>query len=224
MIAVANTISGDTASTRSLNISAVGTGSVVSLGGAVGTVNLTTVCVTASAIALNGATVTSSGNQTYAGAVTLGAGTTLTASNVTTTSGSTIAGAANTLNVSGNAYVGGDVSAVSTLNVSGTTRLNANVSTTGNQTYSGAMTVAANTSLAASDANSTITLASTLDGDTAATKTLNITSNTTSGKVVLGGVVGTVNLSALNVTAKDIAMNATAVTTSGNQTLSLIHI
>jgi hypothetical protein len=161
-------------------------GSVV-LNGAIGnTLAIGSLSARASNITLNGGQLKTTGSQTFAGAVTLGAGTTLTASNVTTTAGSRIAGAGNSLNVTGNAYVGGDVSAVSVLNVSGTTQLNANISTTGNQTYAGAMTVATNANLAASGNSAVITVGSNLDGDTAATRTLNISATGTGAKVVSG--------------------------------------
>jgi hypothetical protein len=90
--------------------------------------------VTASAIDLNATTVTTSGNQTYAGAVTLGANTNFTGSNLITTSGSTVNGSGFSMNVTGNDFIGGNITNVNALTVSGTTALNANVSTIGSQT------------------------------------------------------------------------------------------
>jgi hypothetical protein len=98
---------------------------------------------------LNATAVTTSGNQTYAGAVTLGADTNLTGSNLITTSCSTVAGAGFSMNVTGNDFIGGDITGVNALTVSGTTAMNANVSTTGSQTYTGTMTLGANATLLA---------------------------------------------------------------------------
>jgi mucin-19 len=107
IITANNAINSDTAGARGLTLNASGNaGSVVvqsAVGNATALANLT---VNANAIALNGSNITTSGNQSYTGAITLGAGTTLTGSNVTTTStGSTIAGAGNSLAVVGNASI-----------------------------------------------------------------------------------------------------------------------
>jgi hypothetical protein len=184
-----HTVDGDTAATRTLNISATGTGAKVVLGGAVGTVNLSALSVTASAIDLNATTVTTSGNQTYAGAVTLGANTNITASNLITTANSTIAGGGFSLNVTGNDVIGGAISGVNVLNISGTTSLGANVSTTGSQTYAGAITLAGDAVLAATNASSVITVGSTLNSD-ATPDNLTINASGTSGSVVLNGALG----------------------------------
>ena len=96
-----------------------------------------------------GANVTTSGTQTYSGAVTLLVNTILTGTTITT--GSTLAGGANSLTVTGNAVTGGVINGVTNFSVSGTTSLGANVTTTGTQTYSGAVTLLVNTILTGTD-------------------------------------------------------------------------
>ncbi|WP_143393387.1 YDG domain-containing protein [Fimbriiglobus ruber] len=101
---------------------------------------------------INAAGVSTTGNQTYTGAVSIGASTTLTAGLVTfgTTVDDATAGT-DTLAVAGNATFGGVVGGATplgSLSVSGTSGINAaGVSTTGNQTYTGAVTVGTSTSL-----------------------------------------------------------------------------
>jgi hypothetical protein len=122
--------------------------------------------------------VTTTGTQTYTGAVTFGTGTTLTAYGsgaaqlVTFTGavtggtnsltlgmvstaptnvsfGSTVSGVT-TLGVSGNAVFGGAVSSTGTISISGTTDINtSSVATTGAQTYTGAVTLGTGTTLTA---------------------------------------------------------------------------
>ena len=87
------------------------------------------------------ANITTTGNQTYTGAVTLGgAG----ARTLTSTTGSvtlgTITGNGNTLTISGNGVLNGGTG-INTLSVSGTTTINGDITTTGNQTYTGAVTL-----------------------------------------------------------------------------------
>jgi mucin-19 len=102
------------------------------------------------------------GNQTYSGAVTLGADTVLTASTVTfenTVNGTTLG--TESLTINGNAVFGngagdlvGNLFALDFLDVSGTTALNGGSVTTVNaQDYDGAVTLGANTTLN----NSTVT-------------------------------------------------------------------
>jgi autotransporter-associated beta strand protein len=97
-----------------------------------------------------GASVRTTGLQTYTGAVTLGADATLTGSAVHLDS--TVNGAA-ALTIAGDAVLGGAVGGVTrlgSLSVSGTTSLAANVSTTGAQTYTGGMTLTGSRTLAGS--------------------------------------------------------------------------
>jgi Concanavalin A-like lectin/glucanases superfamily/PKD domain/Matrixin len=156
--------------------------------------------------AINTASVTTSGTQTYSGAVTLGADATLTGTMVTTLD--TVNGGGHSLTVSGNAVLGDApadaVSGLSSLAVSGTTAINtAAVSSTGTQTYSGAVTLGADTTLTAT----TATFLSTLTG---AGHSL-----TVSGNAVLGGAVsGLTTLAVLGTTT----VNTASVSTSSTQT------
>jgi autotransporter-associated beta strand protein len=213
-----NAINSNTASNRSLNVSASGSGSSVRLGGAIGNAaRLGSLNISASRIALTSGVVNSSGNQSYTGIMTLGAGTTLTGANVTTTSGSTLAGAGNSLNITGNASLAGDVSNISTLNVSGTTKLAGNVTSTGSQTFAGAITLGANAKLAASGNSAVITANGSINSDnTARGLTLNATG--TNGSVVLNGAVGnTAALANLTVNAKSLTLAGGTVNSTGNQ-------
>src|SRR5207244_7612342 len=90
---------------------------------------------------INARTVTSSGNQTYDGAVTLGTDVTLIGATITTLD--TVAGSGYALTVSGNAVFGDaaadTVTGLSSLVVTGTTTINTStVTSSGNQTYDGA--------------------------------------------------------------------------------------
>ena len=99
------------------------------------------------------ASITSSGNQTYTGAVTLGAGTTLTANSGAAAQlvkfGSTVTGGSHSLAIGTagastitNGEFDSAVSGLTTLGVSGTTLTDtASITTTGNQTYTGAVTL-----------------------------------------------------------------------------------
>ena len=129
---------------------------------------------------IDGGSVTTTGGQTYTGAVTLGAAdTTLTGTLVkfgSTLDGQPSVGGGNTgyggtldaapaLSIVGNAsfggVVGGTATALASLWVSGTTALDGgSVSTTGGQTYTGAAPLGANAILT----GSAVTFGSTLDG------------------------------------------------------------
>jgi mucin-19 len=102
-----------------------------------------------SSLAISGATtlgsdtVTSTGTQTYGGALRLTENTTLTGSTVTTQG--TVVGAGKSLSITGNAVLGDSVldtvTGLSSLSISGTTTLGtATVTSTGTQTYGGALT------------------------------------------------------------------------------------
>jgi hypothetical protein len=165
---------------------------------------------------LNATAVTTSGNQTYAGAVTLGGNTNLTGTNLITTVGSTIAGAGFSMNITGNDFIGGDISGVNALTVSGTTALNANVSTTGSQTYTGAMTLGSNAALLASNASAVITTHSSINSDgTARALSLNSSGG---GSLVLNGALGnTAALANVTLNAATLTLNGSSVNTTGNQ-------
>ncbi len=166
-VSFANTIAGGS---NSLGV----TGNAVLNGAATG---LSTLSV-GGTTALNGGTVTTSGTQTYTGAVTLGSTAALTGSTVSFAN--TIAGGSNSLGVTGNAEFNGAVSGLSTLGVTGTTLLNTSaVTTSGAQTYGGKVTLGQDTALA-STASGQIAL----NGGATSNKALAIN---TSGVTQLGG-------------------------------------
>jgi hypothetical protein len=125
-------------------------------GGAVGsTTPLSSLDVTGTT-AMNAGTVTTSGDQTYNGAVTLGANTLLTATGAVVTFDSTVDGGY-LMEVNGNAAFGGAVgnlTPLSALQVTGTTAMDAGtVTTTGVQIYNGAVTLSLDTILATDGAS-----------------------------------------------------------------------
>ena len=162
------------------------------------------------------ANITTTGTQTYGGAVTLSATPIdLTAAGPSTvTFDSTVDGAvagADGLTVTGNAVfdgVVGGAAALSSLSVSGTSDIEANITTTGTQTYTGAVTLSSNDNLT----GSTVTFESTLDGTSAGSQGLTVT-----GNAVFDGVVGGIEtLASLLVTGtSEIEAN---ITTTGTQT------
>ena len=172
--------------------------------------NLTSLLVTGTdTLGSSASAFTTTGTQTYSGAVTLGA-TTTTMKGSTVTFDSTVNGA-HALAVSGNASFGGVVggsSALTTLSVTQATTINASaVTTSSTQTYTGAVTLAAATTLA----GTTISFANTVNGADALT---------VSGNASFGGVVGgTANLASLLVTGTS-SITTTAITTTGAQTYS----
>ena len=124
--------------------------------------------VNAGKIIFNNGTVTTTGEQKYAGALELGADVTFTASKITfsaTVDGSkalTIAGSAPT---EFNGVVGNTAPLTSLTTGTGLTTINAaSIKTSGNQEYKGAVTLSENTALTASDVkfNSTVDGAKTL--------------------------------------------------------------
>ena len=187
-----NTVDGDTPGTRSLNISAVGNGSTVTLGDAVGAFNrLSSFDITGTTISFNGPTVNTTGNQSYAGALTLGANTTLSAANLQTVSGSVFEGAGKSLSIVANASLDGVINNVSQFSVSGSTNLSGNVTSTGNQTYAGNVVLKGNSVLWASGANAIITSSADLNSDSAtSTAALTLNASGANGSVVLNGAIG----------------------------------
>lgn len=177
---------------------------------------LTTLSIAAGgATNLNGGSVTTSGAQTYNGAVLLGADTMLASTGGNIGFGSTVNGGyALAVNTAGNKTFGGAV-ALTSLNTAagGTTRLNGDtVMTTGEQTYSGNVVLGANTTLTASD---DIEFGSSVDGG------YSLAVNT-AGDIIFGGAVGIgTALSSLNVDAVGTTrLNGGAVKTTGEQTYS----
>jgi hypothetical protein len=157
--------------------------------------------ITVSDISDLGANVTTSGIQTYTGAVTLSAATVITTTNSNVTLGSTINGAnaltvsqgTGTLTFSG--IVGGSTSLASiSVNGSGTLNINGGeITTTGNQSYSGPVLIGANTTLTTSGGN--VLFSSSIKS---VTSERNITINAGSGNVTISGDLGNSTSETLN--------------------------
>jgi mucin-19 len=230
-VTLASTLVSSGANNRSLTINDSGT---TTLGSAVGSAtaleklsSLTTDA--AGTTAINGGSITTTGTQTFNDAVTLGLDTTL--SGVGITLGSTVksdgtnrslaindSGATTLGGAIGSATAGEKLSSITT-DVGGTTAINGGgISTDGSQTFNDALTLGAPTTLSATDAGAVITTASTINSDSASTpRALTLTAS--GGNVVLGGPVGAAAaLSSLAVTASDIDLNGSAVTTTTGQT------
>ena len=167
--------------------------------------------VNAGKIIFNNGTVTTTGEQKYAGALELGADVTFTASKITfdaTVDGSkalTIAGSAPT---EFNKDVGGTAPLTSLTTGTGLTTINAaSIKTSGNQEYKGAVTLSENTALTASD----VKFDSTVDG----AKTLTIAG---SASTEFNGIVGgTTPLTALTTGTGLTKIDTTSVKTSSIQ-------
>ena len=155
---------------------------------------------------------TTSGTQTYTGAVTLSASPTLTAGGSGVDFVSTVDGA-DTLTITGNAAFNGQVgngTSLTGLSVSGTTNIDTTAikTTSGTQTYTGAVTLSASPTLTAGSTG--VDFVSTVDG----ADTLTIT-----GNAAFNGLVGNgTSLTGLSVSGTT-NINTTAIkTTSGTQT------
>ncbi len=168
--------------------------------------------VNAGKIIFNNGTVTTTGEQKYAGALELGADVTFTASKITfsaTVDGSkalTIAGSAPT---EFNGVVGNTAPLTSLTTGTGLTTINAaSIKTSGNQEYKGAVTLSENTALTASD----VKLDSTVDG----AKTLTIAG---AASTEFNGIVGGTNpLESFTSSTGLTKINAASIKTSGSQT------
>ncbi len=148
-----------------------------------------------------GANVTTSGTQTYSGAVTLITGATLTGTIPSFGAGVAGGGHNLTLNFSGTTPIDGAFTGIRDLSSSGVTTLSGIVATSGTQTYSGAVTLLAGTTLA----GTTVTNGSTLSGGGNAL--------TVSGNAVISGAVsGVTNYSVVGTTSL-----GASVTTAGSQ-------
>jgi hypothetical protein len=174
--------------------------------GAVGSVTPLTQIAVSGATALNGATVRTTGTQTYTGAAALGGDSTLTASRVVF--GGPVDGAA-ALAIAGDATLSGPVgatTALTSLTVSGDTAVNGgSVATTGTQVYAGEVALGGNATLTAS----AVTFGGPLSGPF---------SMTVAGSAVFDGAVGAgVPLASLLVTGTA-GLNGAAIATSGAQT------
>jgi hypothetical protein len=202
------------------NLAIIGNASFANLVGNLAPLNSVNVSGTAN---LNGGGIATSGDQTYAGAVTLGADTMLSGVNISLGS---ISGAGNdlTINGSGLTSFNGAVSGVSSLITDGlgitivNAPINAGavllsdpavlnggaVTTSGSQDYNAAVTLGANTTLS----GSTVTFISTVDGNR---------SLVVNGNVTFDGAVGdNATLQSLNVSGTS-QLNGGSVRTSGDQ-------
>ncbi|SFC49463.1 hypothetical protein SAMN05660443_2850, partial [Marinospirillum celere] len=222
-ISFGSTIDGDHALTLDTGTAAV------TLGGALGEdTELTSLNVTAGTINLGGK-VTTTGAQTYSGAVTLEQDTTLTADDSGTLQLITFEGAVNssagdgrTLTLNANAQFdgvlgGGTDGELGSLNVSGTTSLAGSITTLGTQNYTGALTLEGNATLATTDSN--IDFGSTLDG------THNLILATGDGVIIFEDAVGgTDELSSLDVTASTINLGGNMTTTNAQNYTGAVNL
>ena len=131
--------------------------------------------------------MTTTGAQTYTGAVTLSGGDrVLTGSSIQTRS--TVAGGGNALTVTGMADVDGDITGLSSLSISGASNIGANVTTSGAQSYGGTVTLSHDVLLTATA--SPITFAQTVDGDGVLLRALDLrTSGTVTFERSIGSLV-----------------------------------
>jgi hypothetical protein len=158
-----------------------------------------------------GANVSSTGTQTYNGAVTVSANSTLTNGGLVKFLSTVQSGATKSLTVTGNAEfdgtVGGGGNQLASLTVNGVTTINTNsIITNGSQTYNGNVGLNVGTDLT----GSTVTFGAALNG------TFGLT---VSGNAVFDGNVGGTNvLSSLNVANNTTIAGGVAIRTSGTQT------
>ncbi|MGB9428303.1 MAG: hypothetical protein WCC11_00245, partial [Gammaproteobacteria bacterium] len=170
--------------------------------------------------AINAASITTSDDQTYGGAVTLGADTTLSSSgNGAIDFASTVDGAHNlSVSTGGVTTFGaavGSTTALTSLSSSGggTTTLDGNVSTTGAQIYNDALTLGADVTLTSSGSGA-IDFASTVNG-------AHNLSVSTGGTTTFGAAVGsTTALTSLNSSGGGTTTLDGNVSTTGAQTYS----
>jgi hypothetical protein len=177
---------------------------------------LTTLDVTGTT-AINTTTVTSTGTQTYGGAVTLGANATLTGTAIDFTS--TVTGAQTlTINNSGLFSIQG-VMTLGTLDQTGAglTDIGANVTTNaGGINFSTPVELSANVTLDSSAANGAVSFGSTVDNATAAAESLTV--NAGAGNVTFTGAVGGGTNGALaGLSTADGSTTISVVDTVGNQ-------
>jgi fibronectin-binding autotransporter adhesin len=174
---------------------------------------------------LNTASVSTSGGQTYSGAVTLGAGTTLASSGSGAIGfGSTVNGAHGlTVNTGGTTSFAGAVGGTTALtslstDAGGSTMLGSNVTTSGAQAYNDAVALGADLTLAT--ANGAVSFGSTVDNATATKRALTVNAGT--GAVTFTGALGangaltslvthsgTFNANALNIGSGGLAVTTT---------------
>ncbi len=167
---------------------------------------------------LNGASITTSGTQHYAGAVTVGADTTLTTTHSPVIFDSAISGAHNLTIAAGNGAVtlNGVVTGLTNLTVTGLTAINADVTIAGAQVYNSAVTLGGSGVRSLTSTNSPISFAdvvNSLDGSQG------LSLNAGSGSITFSDVVGGSSSLASLVSngSGSVAVDGGAVTTSGNQ-------
>ncbi|WP_312262314.1 autotransporter-associated beta strand repeat-containing protein, partial [Limnohabitans sp.] len=198
---------------RALVVDATGTASRAVIASTVGNApGLSALSVRAADIVLSTANVQTSGEQSYTGAITLGADTGLTASTVRIGSGSDITGAGKNLTLTGNASIGGQISGMANLMVTGNTELGAQISTTAQQQYGGTLSLYADTRLNASS----IGIGGAINADTAGAQGLSL--DTGAGALTLSYEVGGLRpLKDLAVKAGQINLPNGQITTMGAQ-------
>ena len=198
-----------------------------------------------------GASVTTTGVQTYTGAVSLDSDVVLSASEVRF--GSTVSGGSNALTITGDLDLDGEVTGLSSLSVSGASTLGAGVTTTGVQGYTGAVSLDADVVLSASEVqfvggvlgggqSLTITGDLDLDGEAEGLSSLSVSGASTLGAGVtttgVQGYTGVVSLDAgVTLTGQsgsfaggvdgggnDLVLNFSADTTLGGSGIRLMNI
>ena len=187
------------------------TGNAV-FGGVVGGTPLASLSVSGTSD-VNTTGITTTGNQGYTGAVTLGSTTTLTTGNSNVSFLSTVdaaaAGVQGLTVAAGSGQVSfGDVTGTTSLadiTITGTGGITLrSVTTTGTQGYTGAVTLGATATL--STTNSPVSFSATVDAGTAGVEGLTVTTGT--GDIIVSGILGgTKNLSSVNMSGNDITFN-----------------
>ena len=155
--------------------------------------------LTVSGASLLDADVTTSGNQTYSGAITISGGArTLEGSTIQTSTIDAAISNTTNLTITGNLDLNGTIGHNTRpviFSVSGTSNLGANVLSNGTQTYSGAVTLSANATLTSSNDN--FTFSDAIDSDSS---TRNLTLNPGSGTIAVSGAIGGEALGTLTIT------------------------
>ena len=175
--------------------------------------SLTTDAGTGGSVVFNAASVTTTGDQSFGEAGTLGADVTFTGTNVTF--GSTLNGAQNLIiNASGTTAFLGEVGGTAALtsvttDAPGDTTVSADITTTADQTYNDNVNFGADATLTGVN----VTFADLVDG-------AQVVVVDASGATTFGGLVGAVNALASLTTdaAGTVVFNATGVNTTGGQT------
>ena len=180
---------------QSKGLGAIALTGVLDLNAAIADANSLTV----SGASLLDADVTTSGNQTYSGAITISGGArTLEGSTIQTSTIDAAISNTTNLTITGNLDLNGTIGHNTRpviFSVSGTSNLGANVLSNGTQTYSGAVTLSANATLTSSNDN--FTFSDAIDSDSS---TRNLTLNPGSGTIAVSGAIGGEALGTLTIT------------------------